>query len=240
MLVGPNNAAAHVPKPGAPCSKGHIVKIVSPEDVARCKEFLVEQRFPSLQLLFTLALLAYLVKANDRTMDVTIGATLSRRGTLEEKRTGGSRVHHFAFRSLLPETTTFMEALEALLEKQNQHYRHMDFPSVEALGMPLEAFGHKQGVTYSGVLMTFQTLAFALADGLTFKTMWWGNGATAIAAYLTVMDDDGSGGLRCYWEHSLTRMPAKYIDDVHDFMVRAIRAGVERPTITLGELMDLP
>jgi hypothetical protein len=219
---------------------GHIVKVVSAEDVARCKEFLVEQRFPSLQLLFTLALLTYLAKVNDRTTDVTIGATLSRRGTLDEKRTGGSRVHHFAFRSLLPETTTFMEALEALLEKQNQHYRHMDFPSVEALGMPLEAFGHKQGVTYSGALMTFQTLAFTLADGLTFKTMWYGNGATAIAAYLTVMDDDGSGGLRCYWEHSLTRMPAKYIEDAHDFMVRAIRAGIERPTITLGELMDLP
>ena len=219
---------------------GHIVKVVSAEDVARCKEFLVEQRFPSLQLLFTLTLLTYLAKVNDRTTDVTIGATLSRRGTLDEKRTGGSRVHHFAFRSLLPETTTFMEALEALLEKQNQHYRHMDFPSVEALLMPLEAFGHKQGVTYSGALMTFQTLAFTLADGLTFKTMWYGNGATAIAAYLTVMDDDGAGGLRCYWEHSLTRMPSRYIEDVHDFMVRAIRAGVERPTITLGELMDLP
>jgi hypothetical protein len=54
------------------------------------------------------------------------------------------------------------------------------------------------------------------------------------------MDDDGSGGLRCYWEHSLTRMPAKYIDEAHDYMVRAIGAGIERPTITLGELMDLP
>lgn len=219
---------------------GHIVKVVSAEDVARCKEFLVEQRFPSLQLLFTLALLTYLAKVNGRNPDVTIGVTLSRRGTLDEKRTGGSRVHHFAFRPVLPETTTFMEALEALLEKQNQHYRHMDFPSVEALGMPLDAFGHKQGVTYSGVLMTFQTLAFTLDDGLTFKTLWYGNGATAIAAYLTVMDDDASGGLRCYWEHSFTRMPAKYIEAAHDFMVRAIRAGIERPTITLGELMDLP
>lgn len=219
---------------------GHIVKVVSADDVARCKEFLVEQRFPSLQLLFSLALRTYLAKVNDRTPDVTFGATLARRGALDEKRTGGSRVHHFDFRTVLPETTTFMEALEAMLEKQNLHYRHMDFPSVEAIDMALEAFNQKPGITYSGVLMTFQPLAFTLDDGLTFKTMWYGNGATAIAAYLTVMDDDGSGGLRCYWEHSLTRMPAKYIEDAHDFMVRAIRAGVERPTITLGELMDLP
>lgn len=219
---------------------GHIVKIVSAEDVARCKEFLVEQRFPSMQLLFSLALRTYLAKVNDRTPDVTFGATLARRGTLDEKRTGGSRVHHFDYRTVLPETTTFMEALEAMLEQQNQHYRHMDFPSVEAMDMTLEAFHQKPGITYSGVLMTFQTLAVTLDGGLTFKTMWYGNGATAIAVYLTVMDDDGSGGLRCYWEHSLTRMPAKYIEEAHDFMVRVIRAGIERPTITLGELMDLP
>ena len=171
---------------------------------------------------------------------MTFGATLARRGTLEEKHTGASRVHHFDFHTVLPETTTFMEALEAMLEKQNQHYRHMDFPSVEAMDMTLEAFHQKPGITYSGLPMTFQTLSVALDDGLTFKTMWYGNGATAIAAYLTIMDDDGSGGLRCYWEHSLTRMPATYIEDAHDFMVRAIRAGIERPTITLGELMDLP
>ncbi len=219
---------------------GHIVKVVSAADVERCKEFLVEQRFPSLQLLFALALRTYLATVNDRNPDVTFGGTLARRGTLEEKRTGGSRVHHFDFRTVLPESTTFMEALEAMLEKQNQHYRHMDFPSVEAINMGLEAFGQHPGITYSGVLMTFQTLAVALDDGLTFRTMWYGNGATAIAAYLTVMDDDGTGGLRCYWEHSLTRMPATYIDDAHDFMVRVIRAGIERPTITLGELMDMP
>ena len=219
---------------------GHIVKVVSAEDVARCKEFLVEQRFPSLQLLFSLALRTYLAKVNDRTTDVTFGGTLARRGTLDEKRTGGSRVHHFDFRTVLPETTTFMEALEAMLEQQNQHYRHMDFPSTEAMDMTLEAFGQKPGITYSGVLMTFQPLAVTLDGGLAFTTMWYGNGATAIAAYLTIMDDDGSGGLRCYWEHSFTRMPAKYIEEAHDFMVRVIRAGIERPTITLGELMDLP
>jgi hypothetical protein len=219
---------------------GHIVKVVSAEDVARCKEFLVEQRFPSMQLLFSLALRTYLAKVNNRTPDVTFGATLARRGTLEEKRTGGSRVHHFDYRTVLPETATFMEALETMLEKQNQHYRHMDFPSVEAMDMTLEAFDQKPGITYSGVLMTFQTLAVTLDDGLTFKTMWYGNGATAVAVYLTVMDDDGTGGLRCYWEHSFTRMPAKYIEEAHDFMVRVIRAGIERPTITLGELMDLP
>jgi hypothetical protein len=218
----------------------NLVKVVSAEDVARCNEFLVKQSFPSMQLLFSLALRTYLAKMNDRTPDVAFGATLSRRGTLEEKRTGGSRVHHFDFRTVFPETTTFMEALEAMLEKQNQHYRHMDFPSVEGINLELEAFGQKPGVTYSGLLVTFQTLSFTLDDGLTFKTMWYGNGATALAAYLTVMDDDASGGLRCYWEHSITRMPDHYIEEAHDFMVRAIRAGIERPTITLGELMDLP
>jgi hypothetical protein len=222
-------------------SKGeHIVKVVSADDVTRIKAFLVEARYPSMQLMFTLALRTYLDKVNDRTQDVTMGETLSRRGTLEEKHTGGSRVHHFNFRTVLPETMTFMEALETLLDKQNRYYRHMDFPSAEAMTMVEEAFDKKPGNTYSGLLFTFQTLSFTLDEALSYKTMWYCNGATALAAYLTIMDDDGSGGLRCYWEHSLSRMPATYIEDAHDFMVRVIRAGIERPAITLGELMDMP
>jgi hypothetical protein len=67
--------------------------------------------------------------------------------------------------TVLPETTTFIEALEAMLEQQNQHHRHMDFPSVEAMDMTLEAFHQKPGITYSGVLMTLgELMDLPLAD----------------------------------------------------------------------------
>jgi hypothetical protein len=215
---------------------GHVVKVVSAADVARCAEFLAEQRYPSMQLLFLLALRLYLAKVN-KTPDVTIGATLSRRGSLAEKRTGGSRVHHVEMRSVFDEDVTFAQALDAMLEQQNLHYRHMDFPSTEVVMMPIEAFGHKPGVTHWGLLFTFQTMAPPV--GIAYHTQWYCNGATASAAYLTIMDDDGSGGLRCYWEHSLARMPASVIETAHDSMVRVLRAGVQRPDATLGELMDL-
>ena len=216
----------------------HVVKVVGAEDVQRFAAFLAEQRFPSMQLLFLLALRIYLAKINDRTPDVTIGVTLARRGTLAEKRTGGSRVHHAEFRSVFDESTTFAEALHALLEKQSQHYRHMDFPSVEAVMMPVEAFGHKPGVTHWGLLFTFQTTAPAV-EGLTYHTRWYCNGATAMSAYLTIMDDDRSGGMRCDWEHSLARVPVASVEAAHEGMLRVLRAGVQRPDATLGELMDL-
>jgi hypothetical protein len=211
-------------------------------DVELFEEFLREQRVASLQVLFQFALRMYMAKVNGRTDDVMVGVNVSRRATTEEKLSGGSRAQHLRLRTVLPPETTFLEALRALALKQRTAFRHVDYSSVETQFMPHRFFaaqGSRPGTNYYDTHMSFQPPVLA-PHGFEVSTWWYCCGAASFPCYLNVMDDDGSGGLRCYWERNVTHVPVETIDRCQDFMVRAMRAGVERPSITLGEIMDLP
>lgn len=215
----------------------HVVTRVAASDVTVFSQYAATHR-TSLQVLFQLALRLYLSKVNGRPSDILLGVNVARRGTLAEKNSGGCRVQHIKFRADLPETLTFAEACKVLGERQGTYFRHMDFSSYETQFMSHRLHGTRPGTGYFDVHMTFQPLPMVLGDWQC-ATRWYCNGATSLPAYLTVMDDDGTGGLRCYWERNVRHMPASTIEACHAFMLSALRAGVERPSITLGELMDL-
>lgn len=217
----------------------HTVRLVPASDVAACQAFLEAQRFPSMQLLFHLALRVFLAAVNGRAPDVTIMTTVARRGTLAEKRSGGCRVQSFTFRSILDEESTFAEALDSLLTTQNSHFRHADFPFWEYSKMYHREYGTRPGDLFYGLMLTFQTVSLTPAGDARFHTMWHCNGASAVDCYLTIMDDDGSGALRCYWEHRTARVKTKDIDATHSAMLRVLRAGIANPQLTIGQLMDL-
>lgn len=220
----------------------HVVLTVSPGDVAAFQAFLDVNRLPSMQILFVLALRTYLSRVNDREPDVRLRLSIARRATLAEKNSGGSRVHAINIRTILAEETTFAEALDVLMDNQNAAFRHSDFGGLEAVTLVHRFFaeqGSINGTDYADVMFTFQPVPMTVGHGLSCTTNWHCNGSFSLGSYLTIMDDDGSGGLRCYWERQVHYLPVEVIRDCHDFMVRAIRAGIERPSITLGELMDL-
>lgn len=217
----------------------HVVTRVPADDVARLEAFVGRERTGSLPLLFHLALRLYLAKVNGRPSDITMGMVLARRATLAEKNSGGSRVQQFRFRAVLPPEFTFVEALALLAERQTRYFRHLDYSSLDTLFMTHQLHGTRPGTERFDVNFTFQPLAMDVGHGYRCSTRWYCNGATSMPAYLTIMDDDASGGLRCIWERNVRHMPASAIEACHAFMLAALRAGVERPSITLGELMDL-
>lgn len=220
----------------------HVVLRVSPTDIASFQEFLDEKRLSSMQALFVLALRLYLAKVNGGTDDVTIGVNVARRATLAEKNSGGSRVQNLTLRTVLPAHLTFLEALEQLVDKQNTLFRHADFSSMELIYLPHRFYadrGSRPGTGYCDTLMTFQPVPMAVGHGLSCSTDWHCNGAFSLPAYLTVMDDDGSGGLRCYWERQVRYVPVEVIRDCHEYMLKVMRAGVSSPSVTLGELLLL-
>jgi hypothetical protein len=195
-----------------------------------------------MQALFALALRLYLAKVNGRAEDVTFSVNVARRATLAEKNSGGCRVQNLTLRLPMPEDLTFVEALELLLDKQNQLFRHADFSSLELQFLPHRLFadqGSRPGTGYCDTLLTFQPVPMAVGHGLTCSTDWHCNGAFSLLSYLTIMDDDCSGGLRCYWERQVHHLPVAVIMDCHEFMLKALRAGTAEPSITLGELMSL-
>ena len=54
--------------------------------------------------------------------DVSINTAIARRATLKEKKSGGTRIHSFPFRTIISEDKTFLEGIYAIRDLQNQYF----------------------------------------------------------------------------------------------------------------------
>ncbi len=180
----------------------------------------------------------FLAKVNSRETDVSTFNVVARRGTLLEKKTGGTRVHFYNFRTIMDEDTTFIQGCQQLLNKQNELYRHADFDPLEMLEMEKKAYGIKQTEWYQGLNMTFQPVPMMIKENLKIESRWYSNGAVSSMLYITIMDGDGSGGLKCYYQYKSNHISAEKIKELHESCVKIMVKGCENPEITLGELFE--
>jgi len=217
----------------------HVVRSIDKEDMDKMKAFLKEYEFPSMQILFLMGLRTYLAKVNKETSDVSLNSIVARRATLEDKFSGGTRVHFLPFRTIIEEDKTFLEALNILLDKQNSIYRHANINPMELFGMEYKAFPVKQGQSYRGASLTFQPVPMEVGNGMHAETKWYSNGTAAQPFYLTIMDGDGSGGLKCYYEYITSHIKPETIDNCHDYLVKVILEGISHPEMKISELYHL-
>lgn len=218
---------------------GHDLYWIEKEDIDQFKEFIKGQQLPSMQTLFQMGLYTYLSKVNREEKDISIYHNLARRGTLQEKRTGGTRAHGLCYRNIMDENVSFIEACHQLLDKQNEIYRHADFSIIDMLNIQRSKTGIKETEGYHGVSMTYQTIPMKLKDNQVIETRWYSNGAVAIMLYINIMDGDGTGGLKCYYEYMLNHITPEKIKEVHESIVKIIRKGCESPDISLKELYQV-
>lgn len=217
----------------------HIIRFVDKDDMDKMKTFLKEYEFPSMQILFLMGLRTYLAKVNNETSDVSINSVIARRATLEDKFSGGTRVHFLPFRSIVDEDKTFLEALNILLDKQNSLYRHANINPLELFEMEYKAHPVRPGQSYRAVTLTFQPVPMEVGNGMHAETKWYANGSSAQPFYLTIMDGDGSGGLKCYYEYIINHVKPETINFCHDYMVKVILQGISHPEMKVSELYHL-
>lgn len=220
-------------------TSGHDLYWISKEEVLTMNKFLEEYKLPSLQVLFQMGLRTYLAKVNDYETDVSMHNIVARRGTLEEKATGGTRAHVVAFRTIMPPETTFAEGCRMLFDKQNELYRHADFSPMEMFNVEKSLLPANLGQSYRACTLTFQPVPMSVGKGPEIETRWYSNGAVAQPFYLTVMDGDGTGGLKCYYEYMSNVIPKERIEDVHRYMKKVMLEGAQHPELTLDELYQL-
>lgn len=220
-------------------TEAHDMHWVKKEDVDKFKEFIKTQQLPSMQVLFQLGLRTYLAKMNNHEKDISTYSVVARRGTLLEKRTGGTRVHFVPFRTIMEEETTFIEACHQLLNKQNEVYRHADFNSLEIIQMEKSIRKIKETEGYTSISMTFQPVPMTLREGIEIESRWYSNAAVSQMLYITIMDGDGMGGLKCYYLYMSNYITADTIKNLHESMVKIILKGCENPKMTLKELFEV-
>ena len=217
---------------------GHDLYWVYKEDIDVMTEFIKEYGFPSLQVLFQMGLRTYLAYINDYESDVSFYNIVARRGTLEEKLTGGTRVHFMHFRTIMDPDITFLEGLHMLLDKQNELYRHADFSPMEMFEVEHALTKVSPGVSYRSVALTFQPVPMKIEGVPEIESRWYSNGAVSQPLYLTVMDGDGTGGLKVYYEYMSNTISKEKIADLHRYMTYVMVEGAKNPNIRLRDLYE--
>lgn len=218
---------------------GHDLYWIKKEEVDKFTEFLKSNQLPSMQVLFQMAVRTYLAKVNNYEKDVSTFNVVARRGTLQEKKTGGTRVHFCILRTIMEENITFIEACRQLLAKQSELYRHADFDPLEMiyLGKAMLGLGDTDG--HISVSMTFQPVAMTIKEDIQIESRWYSNGAVSQMLYITIMDGDGTGGLKCYYEYMSNFITQETIKTFHESVVKIMLKGCENPNISLKELFDV-
>lgn len=200
-----------------------------------------EEHHISMVCLLMMGLRTYLQKENGND-DVSITTTVARRATLSEKKSGGTRIHCFPFRTVVKETDTFLEGLKIIRDGQNQIFRHANYDPTACFAYRSKYYKLTPGQTYEPLSLTYQPLTTKdkgldrLGD-IQYKSAWYSNGVAAHALYLTVMHRAQDNGLNFSFEHQTGAIDYEGVQKIYYYMCRILFKGIENPNMTVGDII---
>ncbi|MCD7709430.1 MAG: condensation domain-containing protein [Clostridiales bacterium] len=214
------------------------------EPTKRLMDFCKENRI-SLATLLLMGLRTYFQKMNGND-DVSMNMAIARRATLKEKNCGGTRIHSFPLRTIIPEERTFIEGIRIVRDTQNEMFLHANYDPVEYFSYRAKTYPAPKGVTYEPISLTYQPLT-SKENGLgldklgdiPYKTKWYSNGATTQAMYLTVMHRPEDNGLDFNFEHQVRAVSRKELEYLYYYLCKIMFKGIENPNLTIGEIIRL-
>ena len=176
--------------------------------------------------------------------DVSINTAIARRATIKEKKSGGTRIHSFPFRTIIPKEKTFMEGICEIRDKQNEYFRHANYNPTDYFAYRGKTYPHAPGQTYEPMSLTYQPLSMrkeglTRAEGIQYKTKWYPNGATTQAMYLTVMHRTDDNGLDFNFEHQVAAVSKNELEYMYYYLCKIMFKGIENPDLTIGDIINL-
>ena len=212
------------------------------EPTARLMKF-CEDNHVSLQCLLIMGIRTYYQKANGND-DVSINVAYARRATLSEKKSGGTRIHSFPFRTIIPEDKTFIEGIHMIRDGQNEIFRHVNYDPVEYFAQRAKTYPIERGRSYEPMSLTYQPMTTKeqglnkLGD-IKYKTKWYPNGVTTQGMYLTVMHRPEDNGLDFNFEHQIMAISKNKLDHFYYYLCRIMFKGIENPNMKIGDIIKL-
>lgn len=195
----------------------------------------------SMTNLFLMGLRTYLSKVNGRQPDISVRNYVSRRTSRLSRLSGGTRIHCYPCRTIIPEDTEFLDGVRTIQILQNNIYKHVNYDSTAAVQAYLKAYNAPPKTTYESVALTYQPVPIRMPNEklaqIPYKTKWFTNGTAIQELYLTVMDCP-SGGLEFYFKYQTAQVSDHDVELLYYYLMRIIFMGVENPEMTVGEIMD--
>jgi len=216
----------------------NIMLPLSKELVGEMEGYCSKNRI-TMQSMILYALRSYFSKVNKREKDISLYTVIARRGTLKEKNTGGSRVHYMPFRTRFDENMTCIKACEEICAMQSKIYRHAEINPLEVSKVWAELFSVPQLATYHDGILTFQPVKLSLSQDMKIETKWYGNGTISTPIYITVMDGDGGGSLKVYYEYQTHVISFDTIKRFHFYMKKVLKTAIDDEELTIGQTLDL-
>ena len=212
------------------------------EPTKRLMDF-CEKYHVSLATLLLMGLRTYFQKMNGND-DVSINTAIARRATLKEKKSGGTRIHSFPFRTIISQDKTFLEGIYEIRNLQNEYFRHANYDPVAYFTERAKMYPNQPGQTYEPMALTYQPLTLKekgleqIGD-IKYKTRWYPNGATTQAMYLTVMHRPDDNGLDFNFEHQVKAVSREQLEYLYYYLCKIMFKGVENPNLPIGDIIKL-
>ena len=202
-----------------------------------------EENHISLQCLLIMGIRTYFQKMNGND-DVSFNVAYARRATLLEKKSGGTRIHSFPFRTVISEDQTFMEGIHQIRDGQNEVFRYTNFDPVEYFTYRSKYYSTPRGATYEPLSITYQPMTLKekglnMLGDIKYKTKWYSNGACTHAMYLTVMHRPDDNGLDFSFEHQLAAFSKEQLEYFYYYICRIMFKGIETPNLKIGDIIKL-
>ena len=208
----------------------------------RLMQFCIDNQVPMATLLL-MGLRTVLSKFNDDEKDVSVKSCVARRGTLLEKRSGGTRIHFFPIRTYIEPETSFYEALHIIQNEQNKMFRHANFDPIDYTVRRAKYRKLAPGSSYESLSLTYQPLTLRSAQGdlpdIDYKTMWYTNGVAGQPLYLTVMHRAEDGGLNFSFEYRKDAVTEYEMEYLYYYLCRVLFRGIEDKDRTVGEILEM-
>ncbi len=181
---------------------------------------------------------------NDNQQDVSFKMIINRRGTIEEKKSGGLRINFLPMRSIISPDETFIQGVNKISEILNEMYLHSKLAFLEVLkerhkSMPKSA---KFDSTYDSFGLSYQppVKVTSIDEEMpaTVKSIWYNNGATMIPLYVTVLHRAVDGGLDFIFEYRKEPECEYDLCILYSKIEKALILGAENPDISVGEILS--
>lgn len=218
--------------------RAELTKYSIPYDDSQKIFKFMEENGVSGECLVQLGMRLHVSKINNRHNDTYFIVLCPRRRTLAEKRAGGTLAAPLPQRVVLPENTTFREALEKMAEVQFWAFRHMDYPYLEYRALQQEMYNYPAAAGASTMMFSWFPLEAGSMNKWEYEFEGYSLGRYIMVLYSFAMKDTHSGCLKLSCMHRTKFVSVEDIDSFHKGTANALKLGVENPDMTLGEIMD--
>ena len=218
--------------------KAELTKYNIPyEDSCKIFDFMNENGISG-ECLVQLAMRLHVSKINNRHNDTYFIVLCPRRRTVKEKRAGGTLAAPLPWRIVLPEETTFREALEKMAEVQFWAFKHMDYPYLEYRSLQQKMYNYSAAAGASTMMFSWFPLEANSMNNWEYEFEGYSLGRYIMVLYTFAMKDTHSGCLKLSCMHRTKFVSVEDIEALHLGTAKALKLGVENPDLTLGEIID--